>query len=380
MHLINLIINIVPRPWKFIRLNSVCMPKLEDVYQVPDHCGINNITDFQECSEDNESTFDKGIQGYSAAQWLFSSKPGAFGLYPGLAMPTGVILLVAISIMFLCSLPCVRRRGNFEVFYFSHLLYWVFYAALVLHAPNCYKWTIIPLFLFLVETTYKVLSMTIMSQELGGASTVQAALVLPSKVTALVIKKPAYFKHSAGDWVFLKVPAVTKFEWHPFTISSAPEEADTFTLHIRAVGGWTQKLHELVSKQQSQTNYKDVCNTPSDNKLIRRYSTMKRRPSMVRYQRSDEVSRRGPSDDSNARNGVEMMENGALSKVGAPSLKCYIDGPYGAPASNFYQASHAVLIATGIGVTPFSAILQVLKNGGNLRATPTQITSQRNSI
>ena len=35
-----------------------------------------------------------------------------------------------------------------------------------------------------------------------------------------------------------------------------------------------------------------------------------------------------------------------------------IDGPYGAPASNIFRASHAVLVSTGIGVTPFSSILQ----------------------
>ncbi len=35
-----------------------------------------------------------------------------------------------------------------------------------------------------------------------------------------------------------------------------------------------------------------------------------------------------------------------------------LDGPFGAPASNIFRASHAVLIATGIGVTPFSSILQ----------------------
>ena len=39
-------------------------------------------------------------------------------------------------------------------------------------------------------------------------------------------------------------------------------------------------------------------------------------------------------------------------------LKIFIDGPFGAPASNIFRAEHAVLIATGIGVTPFSAILQ----------------------
>lgn len=56
--------------------------------------------------------------------------------------------------------------------------------------------------------------------------------------------------------------------------------------------------------------------------------------------------------------GLELVEKGK-SNITEVSLKCFIDGPYGAPASNLFNASHAVLIATGIGVTPFSSILQV---------------------
>lgn len=43
--------------------------------------------------------------------------------------------------------------------------------------------------------------------------------------------------------------------------------------------------------------------------------------------------------------------------VGKP-LEIYIDGPYGAPSSHIFVAQHAVLIGTGIGVTPFASILQ----------------------
>ena len=39
-------------------------------------------------------------------------------------------------------------------------------------------------------------------------------------------------------------------------------------------------------------------------------------------------------------------------------MQIFIDGPYGAPATDIFRAEHAVLVATGIGVTPFSAILQ----------------------
>ena len=39
-------------------------------------------------------------------------------------------------------------------------------------------------------------------------------------------------------------------------------------------------------------------------------------------------------------------------------LDIYIDGPFGSPSSNIYRAEHAVLVGTGIGVTPFASILQ----------------------
>lgn len=39
-------------------------------------------------------------------------------------------------------------------------------------------------------------------------------------------------------------------------------------------------------------------------------------------------------------------------------LNIFLDGPYGAPSSNIFESEHAVLIATGIGVTPFASILQ----------------------
>jgi len=49
------------------------------------------------------------------------------------------------------------------------------------------------------------------------------AQVFPSRVTHLVIKKPANFAFHPGDYVFVKIKSIASFEWHPFTISSAPE-------------------------------------------------------------------------------------------------------------------------------------------------------------
>ena len=41
-----------------------------------------------------------------------------------------------------------------------------------------------------------------------------------------------------------------------------------------------------------------------------------------------------------------------------PTLDIFVDGPFGSPSSNIYRAEHAVLVGTGIGVTPFASILQ----------------------
>ena len=47
-------------------------------------------------------------------------------------------------------------------------------------------------------------------------------------------------------------------------------------------------------------------------------------------------------------------EQGSLERP----LDIYIDGPFGSPLNNIYRAEHAVLVGTGIGVTPFASILQ----------------------
>merc|ERR1719219_3366850 len=78
---------------------------------------------------------------------------------------------------------------------------------------------------------------------------IKAGVILPSKVTNLIIERPAGFNFSPGDWVFVKIPAVASSEWHPFTISSAPEVSGQFTIHIRGVGQWTNSLYRLFEKE-----------------------------------------------------------------------------------------------------------------------------------
>jgi hypothetical protein len=57
---------------------------------------------------------------------------------------------------------------------------------------------------------------------------VTTGIVLPSKVVSLVIRRPPHFAFKPGDYIFVNIPAIATFEWHPFTISSAPEQVCCF--------------------------------------------------------------------------------------------------------------------------------------------------------
>ena len=89
-----------------------------------------------------------------------------------------------------------------------------------------------------------------------GKTCINMGLVLPSKVVHLVIKRPRDFTFKPGDYAYINIPDIAKFQWHPFTISSAPEQSDMISLHVRAVGHWTNKLYEYFEAKQTQIHYK----------------------------------------------------------------------------------------------------------------------------
>ncbi|XP_060534326.1 NADPH oxidase 5 isoform X2 [Cylas formicarius] len=191
---------------------------------------------------------------FTTGEWLFTSKPGLFGLVPGWANPTGVALFVILLVMFICSQAFVRRGGCFEIFYWTHLMYIPFWVLLVLHGPNFWKWFTFIGLVYLVERVFRVES----TMSKRGKSYISSGLLLPSKVTHLVIKRPKEFDFHPGDYVFVNIPAIAKYEWHPFTISSAPEQEDYMWLHIRGVGQWTNRLYEYFEKEQEKLHNGEV--------------------------------------------------------------------------------------------------------------------------
>ena len=198
------------------------------------------------------------------------------------------MLLLVFGVLFAFSRRSVRASGRFELFYRTHLLYPAWFALALVHGPVFWIWACVPLGIFGVD---KLLGW----RRTATQTRVEECLPLASGVTKLSIEKPAGFEHTAGDYVYLKLPALAPHEWHPFTISSAPEQA-RLTLHVRSLGNFTNALHRLAQER---------------------------------------------------------------AQTGAPEpLTAYLDGPFGTPSGRIFEAKRAVLIGAGIGVTLFASVLE----------------------
>ncbi|NWY33857.1 NOX5 oxidase, partial [Pheucticus melanocephalus] len=267
--------------------------------------------------------------GLARRDWLVAlgefvrrARPGAGGV-GGTAPQSGLALLALLLAMLACSSPCVRRGGHFEVFYWSHLSYIPVWLLLLLHGPHFWKWFLIPGSLFVLE---KVLGW---AWRRAGDLHILEAKLLPSKVTHLVIQRPKSFRFQPGDYVYLNVPAIAAYEWHPFSISSAPEQPETLWLHIRARGQWTTKLYEYF--QQLELHGLE--------------------PNPPGKSRREQRSRHWEQP-------LELSLSLDLTLELLDLSQCFLDGPYGTSSRRIFTSEHAVLIGAGIGITPFASILQ----------------------
>jgi predicted ferric reductase len=153
----------------------------------------------------------------------------------------GTMLLVFMTLMMVTALPFVRRRV-FEVFYYLHV---VFAVSMVVCA-FFHTGVLVPT---LVALTWGV--------DLVIRKVYMACIRYPRKASVRIISdtvvevcfpKTDGFDYNPGQYINIAIPELSLFEWHPFSLSSSPEQK-IVTLHIRRVGGWTSALYELASKQ-----------------------------------------------------------------------------------------------------------------------------------
>ncbi|KAM6284630.1 NADPH oxidase 2 [Spheniscus humboldti] len=256
---------------------------------------------------------------------------GLYVAFTYLAGLTGVIITLALILIITSSTKTIRR-SYFEVFWYTHHLFVIFFIGLVIHGagrivrgqtaeslaehnpeicyknfthwgkkgacpipqfagnpPMTWKWVVGPMFLYLCERLVRLWR----SQQ---KVVITKVVIHPFKTIEVQMMKKG-FKMEVGQYIFVKCPAVSKLEWHPFTLTSAPEE-DYFSIHVRIVGDWTEGLFNACGCDKQ-----------------------------------------------------EFQEAWKLPKIA-------VDGPFGTASEDVFSYETVMLVGAGIGVTPFASVLK----------------------
>lgn len=223
---------------------------------------------------------------------------------------TGILLFVIFGMFFLTTLQKVRHTSvGFRLFWFFHVGGIITaIPLLIIHGtqrgyPITFYFLLVPLAMYIadvairrclfVEQNAKILEWSY-HEDKG------------ERVTKLVLDGK-HFEYTPGQYAEINIPQISRHEWHPFTIASAPSKKDTrVKFYIKAAGRWTNKLYDIVSSGNDETRKNLVLN---------------------------------------------------------------LRGPHGAPAQNYLKYRHLVVIGSGIGVTPLLSIWQYLLNEGSKYVT-----------
>ncbi|CAF3083659.1 unnamed protein product [Rotaria socialis] len=288
-------------------------------------------------------------KGYSWPVFMFTTRPNV-GWIGGFAPLSGVILCIILLVMIICSMHWIRRGGHFQVFYWTHLLYIPFFAFLIFHATNFWKWAIGPLTLLFLEKLYSFCTRYWANR---GRTYLLSATIEQSNVVSLTIHRPKYFTFKPGDYIFINIPQVANYEYHPFTITSAPEELGYIRVHIQAVGNWTKKVYE---------RFKIISENSTSGGAFHVYRADQRAAVNVN-DKITTISINIPIECEDQGGGVNDNLSGSSTTdemVQQSREKIILNGPYSTCARYIFDCNHALLIGAGIGITPYASILSSL--------------------
>ncbi|GAV73416.1 Ferric_reduct domain-containing protein/FAD_binding_8 domain-containing protein/NAD_binding_6 domain-containing protein/NADPH_Ox domain-containing protein/EF_hand_4 domain-containing protein [Cephalotus follicularis] len=276
---------------------------------------------------------DASDEKYQPIEQYFGKQPTSYWHFvKSVEGVTGIIMVLLMAIAFTLAAPWFRRSKlnlpkflqkltGFNAFWYSHHLFVIVYTLLIVHGIKLYlskEWykkttwmyLAVPITLYSCERLIRALRSSI------KAVTIQKVAVYPGNVLALHMLKPQGFRYKSGQYMFVNCAAVSPFEWHPFSITSAPGD-DYLSVHIRTLGDWTRQLRTVFS---------EVCQPPPNGKS-------------------------------------GLLRADCLQGIKNPNFpRVLIDGPYGAPAQDYKQYEVVLLVGLGIGATPMISIVKDIVN------------------
>nr|BAX24556.1 respiratory burst oxidase homolog protein B [Nicotiana benthamiana] len=274
---------------------------------------------------------------YEPMKYYFGDQPESYWWFiKGVEGVTGIIMVVLMAIAFTLATPWFRRNRvslpkpfhkltGFNAFWYSHHLFVIVYTLFIVHGEKLYitkdwykrttwMYLTIPIILYASERLIRAFRSSI------KAVKILKVAVYPGNVLALHMSKPQGYKYKSGQYMFVNCAAVSPFEWHPFSITSAPGD-DYLSVHIRTLGDWTRQL---------KTVFSEVCQPPPNGKS-------------------------------------GLLRADYLQGENNPNFpRVLIDGPYGAPAQDYKKYEVVLLVGLGIGATPMISIVKDIVN--NMKA------------
>ncbi|KAI3392021.1 hypothetical protein diail_6348 [Diaporthe ilicicola] len=157
---------------------------------------------------------------------------------------TGILALGMFYLMALLSMPVVRR-WKYEVFQLGHLLMFPIIGLMVAHGTSALLQR--PMLGYFLAFPTLVVLIERATQLAVGLHRIPATLTVLDSETVEVkatIPSERLWKYHAGQYVFLQVPQLGNFQWHPFTVSIC--KGKEMRLHIKTDGNWTGRLRGLA--------------------------------------------------------------------------------------------------------------------------------------
>uniref|UniRef100_A0A7M4ERJ5 NADPH oxidase 1 n=1 Tax=Crocodylus porosus TaxID=8502 RepID=A0A7M4ERJ5_CROPO len=319
----------------FHKLLAYMLAIMTAVHTIAHLFNLERYNDSQQAADGSLSSVLSDLHQDGSDKWLnpihSNSTTPAYVTFTSIPGLTGVIITVALILMITSSMEFIRR-SYFEVFWYTHHLFIIYFAGLVIHgiahnlgskrdmfpknytgafdmrtslqghqgpapgyhlrpilsllltlSPQSWKWVLAPILLYVFE---RVLRFWRSRQRV----VITKVVMHPSKVLELQMHKKG-FNMEVGQYIFINCPSISVLEWHPFTLTSAPED-NFFSVHIRAAGDWTENIIDAFQQQK---------------------------PKIPRIE---------------------------------------VDGPFGTASEDVFQYEVAMLIGAGIGVTPFASVLK----------------------
>ncbi|KAI8904991.1 ferric reductase NAD binding domain-containing protein [Gorgonomyces haynaldii] len=248
----------------------------------------------------------------------YMAQPFYWNALANIAGPTGFVVTGMMLLMYSSAFlqrkiykVFGRRYDGYRTFLSIHKLWIPVYVILWFHGSQFWQFSVFPLMFMAIEKYIQSRRTKVDVKVIEAKMTGKDVL----NVKMQLLKGRKKFRYKAGQYLFLCCPDINETEYHPFTITSAPEDP-YFSCHIRCRQDmdWTYRLRQVTG-------------FAPENK-----------------------------DDINLGSKTTVMSEDNLEQES--NLLLRVDGPYGSASEEVFDYDTVILVGAGIGVTPFISILK----------------------